>query len=114
MEIINRLTKKFNNSPHSPVSQSPSRHRNAKSKQSKANSTLDQDDQLMLQQIKMADAFEKELMMELNKQNKDFKELMPNMTMDQIQLNLKPATRPNLSPAPNVFNLDNIECMTRG
>lgn len=69
MEIINRLTKKFN---YSPGSQSPNRHRNAKSKQSKPNSTLDQEDQLMLQQIKMADAFEQELMIELNKQNKDF------------------------------------------
>lgn len=37
----------------------------------------------MLQQIKMADAFEQELMFELNKQNKDFQEMMaPHITMD--------------------------------
>ena len=64
----------------------------------------------------MADTFEQELMLELNKQNKDFNQLMaPHITMDQIQLNLSVSKQRNQKEGTQLanFNLDNIDCQTR-
>jgi hypothetical protein len=66
---------------------------------------------MMLQQLKNADAFERELILEISKQNY----MIP--TMDQVQLNLSPLKKSmmkmkNITPlgSKGGFDLDNIEC----